>query len=206
MKRARRSQTPDHGWIQLAETIFAIGKSMASLYHRDALNRSRKICRRGEYEDRDWPVRSLTLDRFGGSGQRAEPGRACAPLLAKFGPEFPRQVRRSLCEFLPVFLRPLAEEQSHSLRPNLLERLRQTLPGQSEIPARNSGSGSKEQRYPRRGYRRDWRLLCRLYRRAGSRKAWHRRPQAAVGSYLPPELHARVRSSGCQAAALRGRL
>jgi hypothetical protein len=49
-------------------TIFTIGKSIASLYHRAALIVRIKSAAEGEYEDRHGPVRSLTLDRFGGSG------------------------------------------------------------------------------------------------------------------------------------------
>ena len=81
------------------------------------------------------------------------------------------QVGRSLRGPLSLFLRWLAEEESHSAGPDFVERLRQAVRGQSGILARHSGAGFGRARPARCGHPEDRRLLRRLHGRDRRRES-----------------------------------
>ena len=94
----------------------------------------------------------------------------------------------------------MAKEESHPSGPNLLECLRETLPGQSELSAQNPGAGVEQHESTRRGDATDRRLLCRLRGRSGHREERAGPHQAGIGSHSAFELGARAGAT-CGAAA-----
>ena len=130
-------------------------------------------------------------------------GRTDAALYAQPRRHRHGPLRRSLRRLLHLLLRRLAEEQSHSARPDLVERLRQALRRQSELPARHSGAGCHGQR-PRRRHPEDRRLLRRLHgREPPSRSSAPSRLQPELDADPGAEERPRDRAAGCAPASRR---
>ena len=81
------------------------------------------------------------------------------------------QVGRSLRGLLHLFLWRLAEEESHSCGPVLVERLRQALRRQSAVPLGHSRRSLEADHRAHSDSAEDWRLLCRLHGRSRRREA-----------------------------------
>jgi len=99
-------------------------------------------------------------------------GRADASLFPQSRCLVDRAIGRSMRRLLSILVRWMAEEESNSSRPDFLERVREAIPGQSSVPARDSRGGS-EGEVARCGHAKDRRLLHRVNGRSRCQPARH---------------------------------
>ena len=103
---------------------------------------------------------------------------------------------RCLRGFLYLFLRRLAEEQSHSGRRIELERVRQAPQRQSALPLGHPRGRGQDGRRPHTGSAEDRRLLCRLHGCRCHRKGRRRTARGGPRAHRCNAGQARIRRVG----------
>ena len=138
--------------------------------------------------------------RFTGRFGRRSPHRI--PLYAEPGPGVYGHQRGPVRGLLPVFLRRLDEEQPHTFRPGLVERVRQAVSGQPAVPVGHSADAG---RWGCRAHRRptaDRRLFCRLHGRRCGRKSRPNSFAAGVGPHRRFAVRSRSAGAHCRVAVV----
>ena len=104
-------------------------------------------------------------------------------------------------DFYTVLLRRLAEEESHSRGPVVVERLRQAVRRQPAVPLGHSRRPLEADHRAHSDAAENRRLLCRLHGRSRSREAWRRAAEAAARRNRRDEIEERPGAAAGQAAA-----